>query len=242
MSVPCIPRKSLFLGLLGALLLLAGSLTQPVSAVGNPVEHWLSTHARPLHTTNPEGSLDDLNVLRGMVANASIVGLGEATHGTHEFFTLKHRLVRFLVEKMGFTTLAMEENWNNALNINEYVLYGKGDPKALVRSLERPWRTQEVLELVTWLRAYNADPRHTQKVRFAGIDVQGLDTHVFDLVIEYVAAKMPAQLHTVVSLYNGFRTCLSEVQNRPACLSDPEALQTYRGHARTVENLLQQQP
>ena len=52
--------------------------------------------------------------------------MGEATHGTREFFKTKHRMLEFLVEKMGFTVFAIEANWPESLAVNDYVLNGNG--------------------------------------------------------------------------------------------------------------------
>src|SRR5215472_16773563 len=75
----------------------------------SPVHSWIMHHALPLKTTDPRASLNDVEPLEQIVGNASIVGLGEATHGSHEFFIMKQRLLGFLVEKMGFTMFAMEQ-------------------------------------------------------------------------------------------------------------------------------------
>ncbi len=69
---------------------------------------WLRRHAVPLESLDPAGPLDDLQGLRPMFEGARVVGLGEDNHGTREFFRVKHRLLRFLVEEMGFTRFAME--------------------------------------------------------------------------------------------------------------------------------------
>ena len=76
-------------------------------------------------TTNPTASLNDLKPLKDMVGSASIVGLGEATHGAHEVFTMKHRIVKYLVSEKGFTNLVLEEGWDRALELDRYVLTGK---------------------------------------------------------------------------------------------------------------------
>jgi len=116
---------------------------------------------------------DDLAVLDPMVGGASIVGLGEATHGSSEFFRMKHRLLRYLVERKGFTAFGMEADLAQCRALDAYVLTGMGDPRGLVEDLGMwVWATEEMVDLVTWMRAYNADPAHTKKVRFFGFDMQ----------------------------------------------------------------------
>src|SRR5437867_9612937 len=63
---------------------------------------WLASHAYPLATTEAVGDLNDLSPLRAIVGNASVVGLADGTHGTHEYFTTKLRIIEFLVTQMGF--------------------------------------------------------------------------------------------------------------------------------------------
>lgn len=99
------------------------SVTAPYNT--NQIAGWLEAHAKPLKTTNPNASLNDLKPLKNMVGSASIVGLGEATHGAHEVFTMKHRIVNYLVSEKGFTNLVLEEGWDRALELDRYVLTGK---------------------------------------------------------------------------------------------------------------------
>jgi erythromycin esterase len=158
----------------------------------SPVQSWIRQHALPLKTTDPRASLDDLQPLEQIIGNASIVGLGEATHGSHEFFTMKQRLLEFLVEKMGFTMFAMEGSWSAGEQINTYVLTGQGSVRGVVGQFNFwTWNTQEVLDLVQWMRSYDADPRHVQKVRFAGFDCQNIETNTFDQVTQYLQTVDP---------------------------------------------------
>lgn len=137
------------------------------------VRDWLSASAIRVATADPAHDLDDLAGLERIVGKAHIVGLGEATHGTREFFQLKHRVVRYLVERMGFTVFAIEANLPECRAINDYVLRGVGDPREALNGIYFwVWNTEEVLELIEWLRAWNADPRHKRKVHFVGIDMQ----------------------------------------------------------------------
>ena len=69
---------------------------------------WLREHARPLQSAIPTDSNEDLLPLKAMVGEARVVALGEATHGTSEFFTLKHRIIQFLAEEMDFTVFSIE--------------------------------------------------------------------------------------------------------------------------------------
>ncbi|MFF5974875.1 erythromycin esterase family protein [Streptomyces sp. NPDC012769] len=122
--------------------------------------------------------MDGLRGLRefgAALAGVRLVGLGESTHGTAEFFRLKHRLVRYLVTEHGFRTFAMEASASAAPAVDAYVR-GRGEPgdgAAVLGGLGFwTWRTREVLDLLEWLRAYNRGRSPAEQVGFAGIDPQ----------------------------------------------------------------------
>lgn len=126
---------------------------------------WMKASAVPLQ--------GDLAPFGRMVGDARIVALGEATCGTREFFLQKRRLIEYLVANKGFTVLAMAASFPDAVAVNEYVLNGNGDPSAALASLAFwSWNTDEVLELLLWMRAWNADSSHGRKLKFYGLDMQ----------------------------------------------------------------------
>ncbi|HYG64532.1 MAG TPA: erythromycin esterase family protein, partial [Thermoanaerobaculia bacterium] len=112
---------------------------------------WLRGNALPLATAAAGNGFADLQPLRQAFGDARIVSLGEATHGTREFFLMKHRLLEFLVEEMGFTHFSIEANMPETYKMNEYVLEGQGDPEELLEGmLFWTWNTQEVLDMIHW--------------------------------------------------------------------------------------------
>lgn len=137
------------------------------------VRHWIKSNAFPLRTVVAGNGFKDFQPLKKLIGSAHLVALGEATHGTREFFQLKHRMLEFLVNEMGFTVFGIEATMPEAFDINEYVLTGKGDPEKALASLYMwIWNTEEVLDMIKWMRNYNADPLHTKKVKFYGFDMQ----------------------------------------------------------------------
>lgn len=99
----------------------------------------------------------------------SVVAMGEATHGTHEFFQIKSNVFKYLVQKFGFNVFALEANFNECEKVNQYILTGAGNPKQLVNEFMLwPWKTEEVLEVIEWMRAYNE--KHKNKLWFYGFD------------------------------------------------------------------------
>jgi len=147
---------------------------------------WLRTHAVVLGTTDPSSDLADLQPLAPVIGDARIVGVGEATHGTREHFLYKHRLLRFLVRQKNFRALAFESPWPTGLALNEYVLGGDGDPERLLRrAVFGVWHTQEVLDMIRWMREYNTSVPPDQRVEFVGIDMQ-LTRGAAKLVAQYL--------------------------------------------------------
>src|SRR5215510_7096243 len=110
--------------------------------VGKDVIAWLKANAIPLATTEPGSGFKDLEFLRAAIGSARIVSLGEATHGTREFFQIKHRLIEFCVAELGFTIIAFEDNYGSTLAVNDYVLEGNGNAAdAVARGLDvRFWQ------------------------------------------------------------------------------------------------------
>jgi erythromycin esterase len=163
----------------------------PIAAEPSPIDEeiplqtitWLRENIVPFNTTQPGADHSDLMALKGIIGNARIVALGEATHGTHEFFQMKHRLLEFLVEEMGFTTFAIEAYWPEANLINDYVHTGEGNVTELLANLGYwPWQTQEVLDLIEWMRAYNQTPGNTP-VSFYGFDMQNAKGAIDQLLV-----------------------------------------------------------
>lgn len=133
---------------------------------------WLRQQAIPLGHVEPGRGFDDLAPLRRVLAGATVVGLGEATHGTREFFKLKHRLLEFLITELGYTVLAIEASHAACQPINDYVLHGRGEREAVaVGQGYLAWATEEFVALLDWLRAWNARVSTDRAVWFVGTDV-----------------------------------------------------------------------
>jgi erythromycin esterase len=147
--------------------------TRPDAAMRQAATAWMKQTAVPLQTVEAGQGFADLQPLKKVLQDTRVVALGEATHGTREFFQLKHRMLEFLVTELGYTVFAIEANLPEAHAVNDYVLTGKGDPaEALAGLYFWTWNTEEVLELIRWMRRYNEDPAHPKKLKFYGFDMQ----------------------------------------------------------------------
>lgn len=171
------------------------------------VADWLRTHAVALDTVEAGHGFDDLQPLAAVIGDARVVGLGEATHGTREFFQLKHRLVEWLVVERGFTAFAIEATMPEAFELNDYVLTGRGDPQQLLAGLGFwTWDTEEVLALVRWMRHWNEDPAHP-RVRFYGFDMQ-YAPRAREGALRYVARVAPTEAKRLGEPLSLFRYAL----------------------------------
>ncbi|XRQ14309.1 erythromycin esterase family protein, partial [Actinomadura welshii] len=146
-----------------------------------------------LRTVDPRAPLTDLGPLRRSVGHAAIAGLGESTHGAAEEIALKHRTLRFLVEELGFRSVAWEADWTVGVQIDDYLRTGEGDPDALVRQMATTWRSREVAAVLRWLREWNA-AHPSDQVRFTGVEFFATGRPAYDAVTEYVARVAPRRL------------------------------------------------
>ena len=179
-----------------------------LAGAGDAVVGGLDRHAHPLATTDPDAAGDrDLAPFGRMVGYADVVGVGEATHGSTEFVATKQRLLRHLAEHEGFRAFAQEVSWSTGLLLDDYVVHGTGDPRAIMsRELQyvhRFFNSQELLDLIEWIRDHNE--RHAEKLRFVGADLAFAGPVVFDRVVAYAAGVDPALAARLTELYAGLR-------------------------------------
>ena len=145
-----------------------GTGTPDTAAV---VARWLETNAIRLETAEPGRGFDDLQRLRDLVGDARVVLLGEPTHGNREVYQLKHRMVEFLVEEMGFNVFALETPMAESFDVDAYVSRGVGEPeRALAASHAWAWDTEEVAAMLAWMRRHNVSSE--RPLRFYGFDMQ----------------------------------------------------------------------
>jgi len=160
-----------------------------------PVIEWIAAHAVRLKTPEAGHGFADMEPLKKIIGDARIVSFGEATHGTREFFQLKHRMLEFLATEMGFTIFSIEANMPEAYRLNDFVLNGNGDPAKLIKGMYFwTWNTQEVLDMVLWMREFNKSGKG--RVQFTGFDMQTPNV-AMDIVRDFVARCDPQYAGTV---------------------------------------------
>lgn len=143
------------------------------------------------------GAEDDYDELLELIGDAHVVLLGEATHGTHEFYRERARITRRLIEERGFRAVAVEADWPDAYRVNRYVQGAEDDRDAeeALRGFRRfptwMWRNAEVLDFVGWLRDRNEREGAGAGVAgFYGLDLYSLYASVGE-VISYLERVDP---------------------------------------------------
>lgn len=187
--------------LAGALLVLAA----PGPSLGGPADVPWHESARPL--AGSEG----LTALVEEAAAARLVLLGEASHGTHEFYTYRTEIARRLISLHGFNFIAVEGDWELCQILNSYILDLPDAPasarEALLTFNRWPlwmWANEEIVELAEWLREWNDQQALEQKVGFYGMDVYGMWDSL-DAVLDYVREHHAEKLPRVEELYSGLQ-------------------------------------
>jgi erythromycin esterase-like protein len=157
-----------------------------------PLADAVHAAARPL-----SGARGDYDALIELIGEARVVLIGEASHGTHEFYRERARITRRLIEERGFTAGAVEADWPDAYRVNRYVR-GIGDGATALDALggfERfptwMWRNADVLDFVGWLRARNDTRPHEARAGFYGLDLYSLYGSIA-AVLDYLDNVDPA--------------------------------------------------
>jgi len=156
---------------------LAAALSMVSISVGG-VSAAVARLARPIYGE------DELDQLLDLVASARIVLLGEATHGTHEFYDLRATLTRKLIGERGFAAMAIEGDWPDALRVDRYIRSLGDDDSAhdALASFERfptwMWRNQDIVALVEWLRHHNGGRGPDERAGFYGLDLYSLHASI----------------------------------------------------------------
>jgi erythromycin esterase-like protein len=143
------------------------------------------------------GSVRDYDALLGLIGDARIVLIGEASHGTHEFYRERARITKRLIDERGFTAVAIEGDWPDAYRVHRYVRGAREDRDAeeALRGFKRfptwMWRNAEMLDFVGWLRAHNDGLHRTaRKTGVYGLDLYSLAASM-DAVVSYLDEHDP---------------------------------------------------
>jgi len=124
------------------------------------------------------------------LAEKSVIGLGEATHGTAEFFEAKHRILKYMVENHGYKVFAIEADFGESLFIDEVIQQGNASEiESGMKSKMHfwTWKTEEVKEMLEWMCTYNQGKADEDKIHYMGIDCQ-FNTYHPSIAREYLSS------------------------------------------------------
>ncbi len=236
-------KKKMYCAMVSTAILVAGfggegkaqtvAVENSVQPIQNNIVNSIESQAKRLKTIEPSKPFDDLKPLKNMIGSAQYVGLGENTHGSSEIFTMKFRLVKYLVTEMGFTNFGMEEDWGNGLKLNEYIQTGKGNPREFLKLL---YPTDEIIAMIEWMKDYNADPINKKKIQFIGLDLKTMDQSVFNKVTDYVKQHRPDIRAEVEENYKELSSYTGSIQEYMQLA--PEIKEKYKANAEKVVQLL----
>jgi protein-L-isoaspartate(D-aspartate) O-methyltransferase len=156
----------------------------------------------------------DLNPLMARIGSARIVLLGEATHGTSEFYKMRERITRELIIEKGFRFVAIEADWPDAARVDHYVRHFQYPPSewtAFARFPTWMWRNTEVRDFVSWLRKHNGTVEKNDRVAFHGLDLYSLYDSIRS-VLNYLDEVDPESARVARERYG----CLTPWQRDPA--------------------------
>ncbi len=212
-------KKTVFL-----LLIFMVSCFRPSNTVAHEIP--LPTGVFSLSSIGPELSDNELAPLQRVIGDATFVALGENTHATEGYSQAKVRMMRFLIEKMGFRTITFENPRGETMVVDDYITSCRGTAaEAAKKGLFRVWQSFTVVDFLEWLCHYNQE-HPGDKVRVYGFDVQ--NPHHDGKTIREFAKK------------NGFKSsatrvvssCLCATQTSwYGCVKSPEARGVWDGTA-----------
>jgi erythromycin esterase len=155
--------------------------------VNHQVRQWIKDNSRPL---------DDLSALPGIIGDAAIVGIGETTRAAHEIDHHRLRMFQVMVEELGFRALAIKDGEIIGERLDDLVRGGGEDPAEALGEAWPPWRTEETVAALEWIRAYNRE-HPGDPVRIFGTDPAGAQPFQYDAVIDFVRRTAPQRLDEI---------------------------------------------
>ncbi|HET6630475.1 MAG TPA: protein-L-isoaspartate(D-aspartate) O-methyltransferase [Woeseiaceae bacterium] len=178
----------------------------------------------------------NLHPLLNRLGEARVVLLGEASHGTSDFYRMRNRITRELIRQRGFRVIAIEADWPDAARIDHYVRHFEYPPSewtAFARFPTWMWRNRDVRGFVDWLRDHNGNIPAAQRVAFHGLDLYSLYSSI-RTVLEYLDDVDPQTAALARERYG----CLTPWQSDPITYGRAALSEPYRTCEREVVKIL----
>lgn len=149
-------------------------------------------------TSKPIKTMEDLDMVVQAVGDSEIVMLGEASHGTSEFYTMRAEITKKLIKEKGFSFIAVEGDWPSCYTLNRYIKH-KADAPANAREALKDfnrwptwmWANEEVANLAQWLHDYNRNKEDQDQIGFYGIDVYSLWESMEEIISHLIKIDSP---------------------------------------------------
>jgi len=136
--------------------------------------NWINENAIKIEDANPDTNLTIFNNNTPQkFADAKIFGFGETTHQGKEFFNIKAKFFKYLVENQGVKVFIIEDSYTSEAGINEWITGGKGSAETIAKNFSIGfWHCKEVINLLEWMRNYNLNKTNDEQIHFYGMDIQ----------------------------------------------------------------------
>lgn len=185
-------------------------------------------------------SIDDIDLapLLDRIGQAEVVLIGEASHGTSEFYKIRELITRDLITKKNFNVVAIEGDWPDAARIDHFVRHYDTPPSewtAFARFPTWMWRNNDVREFVDWLRIHNSAIPHKKRVAFHGLDLYSLYSSIRS-ILQYLDEIDPAAAEVARIRYG----CLTPWQSDPAIYGKAALTGAYRSCETDVIRMLKE--
>lgn len=194
----------------------------------------LSDVAVGLSSMDSDDDLANLETVGNAVADATVIGLGEASHGTREFIQFRSRLIQYLVQDAGLRLIGLESNFAATLDINSYVVDGTGTAESALSqdAIHGTYQVQEMVAFLEWVRSFNDERPRPDRVRIHGFDVQH-SSAAAERIVSFLERTDPRTLSQL-------RPHLERLANSGLPdFSDDEELQTALEDRRRVVSVLE---
>lgn len=140
------------------------------TAAFGQVQAEFNKYTVPLHQ---DSSFLQFSFLDTKLQHVDILALGENSHGTHEFFTSKFEIIKYCILKLNYKVIGIEADYAGTELANEYIAKGKGSAMTAVYNMGiSAWMTEEMRDILNWLKEYNQNSRDEDKIRLFGFDMQ----------------------------------------------------------------------
>jgi len=221
-------KKSLW-WVLCCVMLWGGCKSQRSPASQASVENTVSKSATVSIPFHPLRSEKDLDILMEQIGDAKVVLLGEASHGTSEYYTWRTAISKRLIQEKGFDFIAVEGEWADSYRVNNFIKGERKDSNAVVQLLKQynrwptwMWGNYEVASLVHWLNGYNQTQKQEAKIGFYGLDVYCLWESMTELM-PYLKGVDPSVQQAAIKVHSCFQPYSADAYQYAVAIRDASA-------------------